>query len=278
MQESAYAKINLSLDVVCRRTDGYHELSMIMLPLTFHDTLSIEFSDEDCWTSDKAMPFDDTNTIVRAVKLMRDTYQLKQHFKIDCHKVIPMQAGLAGGSADAAAVMRGINQLCNLNIPNTDLAALGKQIGADVPFCVINKPAYVSGIGEKIEPFKPIFDYEIILVKPAMGVSTASAFKLLDFKSAKHPDIAKIVSALKEGHDEEWLPLIGNTLEQPAFKLVPRIGELKQQMMEDGFDAVLMSGSGSALFGLTRNHQLIEEIIASNPYADCVCYHTNLLK
>lgn len=278
MKESARAKINLSLDVVCKREDGYHELSMIMLPLTFHDTLDIELSDHDSYSSDVEMSFDDTNTIVRAVHLMRETYKLNQCFKIHCIKRIPMQAGLAGGSADAAAVLRGINKLCGLEISLNELAALGKQIGADVPFCVLNKPAYVSGIGEKIEPFEPIFDYEIMLVKPKQGVSTKSAFEMLDFKTAVHPPISKIVTALKAGQDEVWIGELGNTLEQSAFQLVPEIDNIKKQLQSDGFDAVLMSGSGSCLFGLTRNYELINKVKSDIRYKECTTIHTNLLK
>lgn len=278
MKESAYAKINLSLDVVCKREDGYHELSMIMLPLTFHDTLEIELSDKDIYTSDSDMIFDESNTIVKAVKIMREAYKLKQSFKIHCEKRIPMQAGLAGGSADAAAVLRGINTLCDLNIPMNELALLGKKIGADVPFCVLNKPAYVSGIGEKIEPFDPIFDYEILLVKPQKGVSTKRAFEMLAFKTAIHPQISKIVSALKIGNAKAWIPELGNTLEQTAFQLVPEIETIKKQLQKDGFDAVLMSGSGSCLFGLTHNLTLIEQVKVDKYYKECTCYHTNLLK
>lgn len=278
MKESAYAKINLSLDVVCKREDGYHELSMIMLPLAFHDILEIELSDKDIYTSDSDMIFDESNTIVKAVKIMREAYKLKQCFKIHCEKRIPMQAGLAGGSADAAAVLRGINTLCDLNIPINELALLGKKIGADVPFCVLNKPAYVSGIGEKIEPFDPIFDYEILLVKPQKGVSTKRAFEMLDFKTAIHPQISKIVSALKIGNAKAWIPELGNTLEQTAFQLVPEIETIKKQLQKDGFDAVLMSGSGSCLFGLTHNLALIEQVKVDKYYKECTCYHTNLLK
>lgn len=278
MKESAYAKINLSLDVVCKREDGYHELSMIMLPLAFHDTLEIELSDKNIYTSDSDMIFDESNTIVKAVKIMREAYKLKQCFKIHCEKRIPMQAGLAGGSADAAAVLRGINTLCDLRIPINELALLGKKIGADVPFCVLNKPAYVSGIGEKIEPFDPIFDYEILLVKPQKGVSTKRAFEMLDFKTAIHPQISKIVSALKIGNAKEWIPELGNTLEQTAFQLVPEIETIKKQLQNDGFDAVLMSGSGSCLFGLTHNLALIEQVKVDKYYKECTCYHTNLLK
>lgn len=278
MKELARAKINLSLDVVCRREDGYHELSMIMLPLTFHDTLEIELSDRDSYTSDTDMIFDNTNTIVKAVHLMRETYKLNQCFKIHCEKRIPMQAGLAGGSADAAAVLRGINSLCDLKIPMNELALLGKRIGADVPFCVLNKPAYVSGIGEKIEPFEPIFDYEILLVKPSRGVSTKRAFEILDFNTAIHPAIDKIVEALKIGKTEDWITELGNTLEQSAFQLVPEISVIKKQLQSDGFDAVLMSGSGSCLFGLTRNHELIDRVKSDNRYKECISFHTNLLK
>ncbi len=277
MKEAAYAKINLSLDVIGKRADGYHELSMIMLPLTYHDTLELMFSTVDEYTSDSGMTFDEQNTIVKAVKLMRQTYSLDYHFHVHCIKRIPMQAGLAGGSADAAAVMRTINKLCELNRPLEELAALGKQIGADVPFCVMNVPAYVHGIGEKIEPLNIRFDDEITLVKPHQGVSTKEAFQTLDFSTCEHPNIQAVLTALKQGNRQAMLQGLGNALEQPAFRLVPEIGVLKQAMQEIGFDAVLMSGSGSCLFGLSQDGELYEQLRRDELFKDCQCFKTSVL-
>ena len=177
MKVKAHAKINICLNVVCRRDDGYHELEMIMVPLMLHDELTITLSSEDCYTcSDAQLRMDETNTIIQAVELMRRTFSLSECFHVHVEKHIPAQAGLAGGSADAAAVMRGIRDLLKLDISLEELAQLGKQVGADVPFCIMETCALVKGIGERITPFAMPCDFHILLVKPAMGVPTGKAF------------------------------------------------------------------------------------------------------
>ncbi len=151
MEIKAHAKINLCLNVVGRRDDGYHELEMVMVPLTLHDTIYIELSDKDEYScSDQSLPMDLSNTVVKAVELMRKTFGFKEHFKVHIQKEIPSQAGLAGGSADAAAVMKAIRELLKIDVSIEELSQLGKQVGADVPFCVMETCALVKGIGEKI--------------------------------------------------------------------------------------------------------------------------------
>lgn len=254
MKVKAHAKINLCLNVVGKRNDGYHELEMIMVPVTLHDEIHIEASKEDHFTcSDPLLAMDEHNTVVKAVKLMRTKYHIKQYFRIHIEKNIPAQAGLAGGSADGAAVMRGINAYCNLHIPKQELAQLAKQIGADVPFCVMQTCAFVKGIGEIILPFQIKCYFEILLVKPKVGVSTGKAFSMLDFARCAHPDCERVKACLQQDTFGELANVIANSLEYSACQLVPEIAEIKKELQRMGLPVVLMSGSGSSVFALTRD-------------------------
>lgn len=259
MKERAYAKINLSLDVVRRREDGYHELNMIMVPLEFYDVLSMEISDEMTMESNAGyLPKTDKNTIVKAINVLREEYGFTENFKIQLQKHIPTQAGLAGGSADAAATIRLVKRLLNINMSKEKMIELAKKVGADVPFCCINKPAFVTGIGEKIETFEAITDFYVLLVKPYKGVSTKTAFDTLDFTTAIHPNCIMMKEALEKGDYQGIIDSLGNTLEQPSFKLVPEIAKIKEKLLELGMDGVLMSGSGSTVFGLTKSEECLE--------------------
>ena len=214
MKVKAHAKINLGLNVVRKREDGYHELEMVMMPIALHDLIYVTVIETgiEITSNSAIMPTDERNIMYKAAKLMMDTYNIEQGIKIHIYKHIPIQAGLAGGSSDGAAVMRAINELFHLNKTNDELALLGKQIGADVPFCIYEQPAFVSGIGEKVEEN----DYQGIVEN------------------------------------------VGNTLEGVSMKLVPQIQEIKQKLLDMGFDTALMSGSGSCVFGLTKDEELLE--------------------
>lgn len=258
MELQANAKINLCLDVVKKREDGYHEMDMIMVPLDLHDTIWIERSDADqyeCINTD--MVIDEHNTIVKAAKFMKQTFALHDHFAIQVEKHIPMEAGMAGGSADAAAVMKGIWQLCKLPCSLEELAYMGKAIGADVPFCVMNTCALVRGIGEVIQPFTQRCKFHVLLVKPHQGVSTKEAFRLLDFEKCKHPQTLQCKEALACGDTEKFYHNSGNTLEYSAFQMVPELRQIQRELTEIGFPFVLMSGSGSTMFALSEEEQLL---------------------
>lgn len=262
MIEQAHAKINLTLNVVGRMPNGYHDLDMIMLPLELHDDITIEFAKEDVFTSDDTtVVMDEYNTVYKACKLMKQTYDIQENFRIHLHKRIPSQAGLAGGSADAAAVIRGINRLCKLDRSIEELAALGKQVGADVPFCVLDKSARVQGIGERLTPFECTWKPLVLLIKPSVGVSTKEAFQTLDFVKCPHPDAAIVQELLEQQRYEEIPNHIDNSLEYSAFRLVPQIQELKQDLETRGFDMVLMSGSGSSVFAITNDQTIIDATV-----------------
>lgn len=260
MKIEANAKVNLTLDVVRRREDGYHELDMVMVPLTLCDYLEVTFSDKDeIHCNESEFPLDETNTIYKAICLVREYFDLDKHFKVIVDKRIPMQAGLAGGSADGAATIKAILSLCELEMEEADLLALGKKIGADVPFCLVNEASRVKGIGEKIERFKIQCPFYMLLVKPSQGVSTKEAFEGIDFTHCTHPNVEDCVEALKNGEYEAFCRSIGNTLEQSAMNLTPVIQTIKQELIDKNFDAVLMSGSGSTVFALTRNKELVSQ-------------------
>ena len=260
MKQRAYAKINLCLDVVRRREDGYHELEMIMAPVNLYDTLNFEFSDELRLQSNVPyLPLDRRNTIVKAIELLREEYGFKENFEITLQKHIPTQAGMAGGSTDGAAAIRALNKMLQLGMDNEKMVEIAKKVGADVPFCLRSRPAFVTGIGENLEHFRVHTPFYLLLVKPYKGVSTKVAFETLDFSCAEHPDCRRMREALIVNDYDGVLQSLGNTLEQSAFKLVPQIATIKQELLALGFDGALMSGSGSTVFALTRDPELLEK-------------------
>jgi 4-diphosphocytidyl-2-C-methyl-D-erythritol kinase len=259
MKERAYAKINLCLDVVGRRDDGYHELKMIMVPVNFYDILEMNFADETSLALNRSyLPVNEKNTIIKAIRVMQERYGVEDEFACSLSKHIPTRAGLAGGSADAAAAIRMINRMCRLNLPPEELIAAGKLVGADVPFCIMNRPALVEGIGEKIMPFHCDPDFEILLVKPRKGVSTKEAFEIVDSQENDHPDCMALMNALIMNDYEGVVSNLGNSLEPAAVQLVSEIRVVKEKMTAMGFDGVLMSGSGSTVFGITKNTELLD--------------------
>ena len=259
MKIKANAKVNLVLDVVRRMENGYHELDMIMVPLSLCDVLDVRIAKEDkivCGESD--FPLDESNTIYKAILLMRERFALKEHFHVEVEKNIPMQAGMAGGSADGAAMLKAIVQLCDLEVSEEEMILIAKKIGADVPFCCVNKASRVQGIGEKIRRFDINCPFDMLLVKPKQGVSTALAFKGIDFTTCIHPDVDTMEKALVENDYETFLSTLGNTLEQSAFEITPVIKDIKDELKALGMDGVLMSGSGSTVFAITRNKEILK--------------------
>ena len=262
MKERAYAKINLCLDVVGKREDGYHDLKMIMVPINFYDVLEMEFAKQTTLELNRDyLPINDKNTIVKAIHIMQEKYNLKEEFRCRLEKHIPTRAGLAGGSADAAAAIRMINRMCNLNLTKDEMIEVGKKVGADVPFCILNRPAFVEGIGEKITTFSCKPDFSLLLIKPRKGVSTAEAFHIVDEQEGIHPDCKAMQEALENNDYDDIIHCLGNSMENAAMILVPEIRKAKQDLLDLGFDGVLMSGSGSTVFGITKDTELLERSI-----------------
>ena len=256
MKVRAYAKVNLALDVVRKREDGYHDLEMIMAPITLHDLIYINVIDEgiEIESNSKIVPTDQRNIMYKVAQLMQERYGLKKGVKIFVYKHIPTQAGLAGGSADGAAVIKAMNKLFHLNLSYEEMAALGKEVGADIPFCIYEKTAFVEGVGEKLQFIDEPFEAYLLLVKPKKGVSTQKAFTSLDLSKVKHQDCRKMKKDYQAVIDN-----LQNTLELPSIKMVPQIKEIKKEMMKLGFDGALMSGSGSCVFGITRNQEIMNK-------------------
>ena len=260
MKERAFAKINLCLDVVRRREDGYHDLRMIMVPVDFYDVLEMVPAEKTTMTLNRSyLPVNDRNTVIKAIHVMQERYGITQNFACILQKHIPTQAGLAGGSADAAAAIRIINRITRLNRPLEELIDAAKEVGADVPFCLVSRPALVEGIGEILHPFEVNCDFGILLVKPRRGVSTKAAFSGLDFSSIEHPDVDGMKTALESGDYDGMISRLGNSLEDVSLKLVEEIRDVKETLLDFGFDGVLMSGSGSTVFGITKSPRLLRE-------------------
>ncbi len=258
MRERAYAKINLCLDVVSHREDGYHELRMIMAPIDFYDVLEMVHDDHLSIALNRDyLPLDEKNTVIKAIRVMQKYDGISGQYACTLQKHIPTQAGLAGGSADAAAALRIINRLENLQLSSQELIQRAKEVGSDVPFCVFNKPCLVQGTGQILEPFVCHPDFFVLLVKPRRGISTKIAFEALDQQEYMHPDVYGMKKALMAQDFWGVVSHLGNSLEQVSMQLVPEIREVKEQLTAFGFEGVLMSGSGSTVFGITRSHRLL---------------------
>ncbi|WP_249029310.1 4-(cytidine 5'-diphospho)-2-C-methyl-D-erythritol kinase [Tannockella kyphosi] len=260
MKIRAYAKVNLALDVVRKREDGYHDLEMIMAPIELHDLLYVDKIQEGIIveSSNPTIPTDQRNIAYQVASLMIERYQINGGVKIFIYKHIPSQAGLAGGSADGAAVIKAINYLYHLGLSYRDMAELGKEVGADIPFCIYERLALVKGIGEKLNFIQNNFEAYLLLVKPKKGVSTKKAFETLNIEKAIHHDCMTMKKALEEDNYPVVVSQLQNTLELPSIGMVPEIEEIKKEIIELGFDGALMSGSGSCVFGITRDEQILE--------------------
>lgn len=278
MKDRAYAKINLCLDVAGAREDGYHELKMIMVPINFYDVLELQPAQEMEMISNRSyLPADDHNTIVKAIHVMQKRYGFDMNFRCTLQKHIPTRAGLGGGSADAASAIRMINRMLRLNMSRDEMIEVGREVGSDVPFCLINKPALVEGTGDKIQEFDCHPDFELLLVKPRKGVSTKECFRLVDSMEADHPDCLKMRESLIRNDYQGIIDSLGNSLETPAVRLVSQISDAKKELKEAGFDGVLMSGSGSTVFGITKDKELVEKTMEKLKKQRYFVRHTNTL-
>lgn len=259
MKVKAYAKINLGLNVKGKLENGYHDLEMIMVPINFYDEIRIDIADEMEFTSNKDyLKYNEENTVYKAIEYLRSKYGFKENFKIHIDKHIPTRAGLAGGSSDGAAVIKAINQLLHLHMDDEELKEAALAVGADVYFCLISKPSKVTGIGDVVEPFECSSDFHILLVKPRIGVATKESFSNLKMHTCDHPDIDKLKCALEANDYEAICQNLGNSLEEPSFRLNREIARIKRRLLELGMDAALMSGSGSTVFALTKDEETLD--------------------
>ncbi|QXJ38400.1 4-diphosphocytidyl-2-C-methyl-D-erythritol kinase [Parageobacillus caldoxylosilyticus] len=259
----APAKINLSLDVLHKRPDGYHEVKMVMTTIDLADRIELIPRADDAIqiiSQNRFVPDDHRNLAYQAAKLLKETFSIKQGVAISITKHIPVAAGLAGGSSDAAATLRGLNKLWNLGLTLDELAELGAQIGSDVSFCVYGGTAIATGRGEKITPIPSPPPCWVVLAKPSIGVSTAEVYRNLKVKEVVHPDVDAMVEAIGRQDYFAICQLVGNVLEEVTLKMHPEVAHIKEQMRRFGADAVLMSGSGPTVFGLVQHDSRMQRI------------------
>ena len=252
--EYAYAKVNLLLDATDKRADGYHNLNSVIAPLDIYDSVWIEKANRMSYScDDESLPFDSSNTVVKAVKLMKETFRIKDNYRIRVNKEIPMEAGLGGGSSDAAAVMRGILRLSKPPTNLSYLEELGLKIGADVPACVSKKCVLVSGIGEVKAHLDRSFDLIFLLIKPEQGISTKLVYDNLNLETCAHPCLDTFLCEWERGNADGVLKQCGNSLEDSTFQLVEGLADIKQELLDCGFKSVTMCGSGTTIFAAGKS-------------------------
>lgn len=260
-QIKAYGKINLGLDVVRKLPNGYHEVKMVMQTVGIYDELTFEKAEEgiEITTDSPELPTDGDNLVYRAARLMKDRYHIQEGIRIHLQKNIPIAAGMAGGSTDAAATMKGISRLFGLEVGLLELMRIGVEIGADVPYCVIGGTALAEGIGEKLTPLELAPECFVVVAKPDISVSTKYVYEHLDLdRIERHPDIDGMVEAIGMGSLQGILDRMENVLETVTIPAYPVIDALKQRMRELGAVNSLMSGSGPTVFGIFLERRAAE--------------------
>lgn len=263
LYEKAPAKINLTLDVLYKRPDNYHEVEMVMTTVDLADRIGLEPREDGqikIVSADRYVPDDNRNFAYQAAQLLKDTYGVTEGVDIHIEKEIPIAAGLAGGSSDAAATLRGLNTLWNLGLSIDELAVLGAKIGSDVSFCVYGGTALATGRGEKIEHISAPPPCFVVLAKPKIGVSTAEVYGGLKIEGLQHPNTKQMIAAIETNNYDLVCASLGNVLESVTLKLHPEVVTIKEQMQRFGADAVLMSGSGPTVFGLVDSESRASRI------------------
>lgn len=250
----AYAKINIGLDVIAKRSDGYHEVRMIMQSIGLYDRISIHLINSSkikLQTNLPYLPTNDNNIIYKAASLLREKYRIKSGLFINLNKKIPVSAGLAGGSTNAAATLHGMNELFNLNLTLEELMEIGVTLGADIPYCLMGGTALSEGIGEKLTKLPPLPFCHILIVKPNINVSTQNVYQNLDLsKVSNHPNIDAIIQGIESKDLQQTTKHLGNVLESVTIHNYPEIEKIKNLMIEQGAINSLMSGSGPTVFGM----------------------------
>ena len=265
IKEKAYAKINLFLNVLSKRLDGYHEMEMVMTPLRLHDVLKFEKLNEDkieIVSNIEITKKSKDNLIYKVASFIKSEFEIDSGIRIHIEKNIPIAGGLAGGSADAAATIRGMNRLFKLDMDLKKMADLGVGFGADVPFCIYNKLAVVRGIGEKIQLLNTKLRTSILLVNPRVPVLTKTVFDNLNSEEFGQKNYSDLIEGLKDRDISRVINNLYNFMESTTFKLEPKVKELKDEIQEMGIKGVLMSGSGSTVFVMSRNKKLLSEAVS----------------
>ena len=262
MRLRALAKINLGLDVIRKREDGYHEVRMIMQTINMYDQLEIDIKEEPGISITTNLPFiptNENNLVYNAAKLLMDEFHIEKGITVELQKFIPVAAGMAGGSSDAAATMIGMNRLFGLGLTVRQLMERSVSIGADVPYCLLRGTALAEGIGEKLRPLPPCPNCYVLIGKPSISVSTKFVYEKLDAGNIEeHPDIDRILEGLQWHNLNKISENMGNVLESVTIPAYPIIEEIKNHMKEHGAVNAMMSGSGPTVFGLFDDKMVAE--------------------
>lgn len=254
MRVRALAKINLGLDVIGKREDGYHEVCMVMQTIQMYDVINLYKTSRPgirLRTNFPYIPTDERNLVYKAAQILLDEFHIQCGLRIDLQKFIPVSAGMAGGSSDAAATLVALNRMFRLRLSKRELMKRGLAIGADVPYCVMRGTALAEGIGEKLTVLPPAPECYVLVGKPALTVSTKQAYASLHLDEiARHPDIPSLVQGIQDQDLKAMAPHMENVFEPGITKENPVIGEIKELMLDNGAFHAMMSGSGPTVFGL----------------------------
>ena len=270
----AYGKINLGLDVLRRREDGYHDVRMIMQTVGIFDRVDLIWKEElgiQVETNLYYLPTNENNLVYKAAKLLMDEFQVQDGLLIRLRKFIPVAAGMAGGSSDAAAVLFGVNKMFRLGLTTEELMQRGVKIGADVPYCILRGTALSEGIGEVLTSLPPVPQCQVLVAKPGINVSTKFVYENLhanDLRPEQHPDIDGMIRAIKAQDLQGIADKLGNVLETVTGKEYPVIQEIKDKMLEFGAIGSLMSGSGPTVFGLFTNPKAAQQAYEELRYGE----------
>ena len=267
LELKAYAKVNLGIDVIGKRPDGYHKVRMIMQTVKLYDRITMEKNDSGniiLSTNLPYLPVNEKNLVYRAIDMIRNAYGITDGVTASIVKRIPVAAGMAGGSSDAAAAFVGMNQLFHLGITQQELMDYGVKLGADIPYCIMRGTALSEGIGEILTPLPPIPNCWFLIVKPTFSMSTKFVYENLHLDEiAVHPDIDGMKEALYQRDLIGVTDRMENVLEQVTKKHYPAIGEIKDIMRKEGALNALMSGSGSTVFGIFKSKETAEKAAAA---------------
>ena len=263
MRLKAMAKINLGLDVLGKREDGYHEVRMIMQTIRMYDILDIRKTRRPGIVLTTNLPFiptDQRNLVYKAAQMLMEEFDVEEGLSIKLRKFIPVAAGMAGGSSDAAAAFVGVNRLFHLGLTEEQLMERAVKVGADVPYCIMRGTVLAEGIGEELSVLPAMPKCTVLIAKPPISVSTKMVYEALDSKEiVEHPDIDGILEGLQKGDLHKVADSMGNVLEDVTIPMHPVIADIKQVMQDCGAIGAMMSGSGPTVFGLFENRASARE-------------------
>lgn len=266
MTLKARAKVNIGLDITGVLDNGYHLVDMIMQTLQMHDEVTIRKKRErgiEIRSNLRYLPVNENNIVYQAAKMMVDEFQIQDGLRFDIKKEIPVAAGMAGGSADAASVLIGINRMYQLSLSTEELCIRGLQLGADVPYCIQGGTMHATGIGEKLERITAMPDCFVVVVKPKASASTKVVYQKFDeLEQVKHPNMTQLLLQMEGKNLNGIADAMGNVLEQVTISMIPEIATIKEVLLKNGALNAMMSGSGPTVFGLYTNRAQADRAVA----------------